>query len=156
MFETKFEGQFTVGSELEAQALAADFAKALSRPCVILLEGNLGAGKTTFVRFVCQALEIAETVSSPSYTIINCYRGKGFPIYHMDCYRLSDAEELLELGVEEFLRSEICFIEWPNAIRHLLTEPHYEVQISTADYITRHYHFRYVKEQNLGKDADFN
>lgn len=89
---------------------------------VWLFEGEMGAGKTTFIRSLCQALGVIDTVQSPTFGIINEYvTEEGTCIYHFDCYRLENPSEALDFGIDEYLYSgQFCFIEWPSKI-----EPHW-------------------------------
>ena len=85
---------------------------------VVLLVGELGAGKTIFAKGIASGLGVKDTgqVSSPSYTILNIYRGK-FPIYHFDLYRLEKDAEILDLGWEDYLDSGVVVVEWGERIR---------------------------------------
>jgi tRNA threonylcarbamoyladenosine biosynthesis protein TsaE len=81
---------------------------------VFALNGNLGAGKTTFVQTICKKLGVEQNISSPTFSIINEYTAKGNTIYHIDLYRIKDEEEAIRAGVEECLYSNaLCFVEWP-------------------------------------------
>lgn len=84
---------------------------------IFLLEGDLGAGKTTLVQAFCRYLSTREQAKSPTFSIINEYLSPGGPVYHFDFYRLEDEEEATGLGLEEFWDSgSYCFIEWPERI----------------------------------------
>lgn len=108
-------------SPAETIKIAKEFAKTVKPGDVICLEGNLGAGKTHFVRGFVQGVGLpGDVVSSPTFTIINEYEGE-LPIYHFDCYRLEHVEEALEIGAEEYLYGDgVCIVEWPDRIRDLL------------------------------------
>ena len=81
---------------------------------MILLEGPLGAGKSELARGVARGLGVRETVTSPSFTILNVYDSGRVPLYHFDWYRLESAEELFEMGMEEYLGGDgIALVEWP-------------------------------------------
>lgn len=105
----------------ETIKIAKEFAKTVKPGDIICLEGNLGAGKTHFVRGFVQGLGLpGDTVSSPTFTIINEYEGD-LPIYHFDCYRLEHVQEAIEIGAEEYLYGNgVCVIEWPDRITDLL------------------------------------
>lgn len=97
-------------------------ARELTPGTVVALYGELGAGKTEFVRGACAALGIeAVDVSSPSFTIVNEYAGGRLPVYHFDAYRIKSSDEFFELGYEEYFGGDgICFVEWPERIESLL------------------------------------
>ena len=97
---------------------------------VFTLTGNLGAGKTTLVREICQQLGATDVISSPTFSLINPYAFPGGMIYHMDMYRITLADEAIDFGIEEYLwDGHFCFIEWPEIIIPLLPEPHVRITI---------------------------
>ena len=99
--------------EKDTFALAADIAKTLRAGDVILLHGELGAGKTTFTKGLAKALGIEETVTSPTFNYVKEYQGGRLPLFHFDMYRVSDADEVYELGLEEyFYRGGVVVVEW--------------------------------------------
>lgn len=99
--------------EKDTFALAADVAKTLRAGDVILLRGELGAGKTTFTKGLAKALGIEETVTSPTFNYVKEYQGGRLPLFHFDMYRVSDADEVYELGLEEyFYRGGVVVVEW--------------------------------------------
>lgn len=91
---------------------------------IIAFNGEMGAGKTTFIKAICNVLGVQETVSSPTFSIVNEYKGNNNQIiYHFDFYRIEKTEEAYNLGYEEYLYSNAyCFIEWPEKIKELLPE----------------------------------
>ena len=98
-----------------------------------LFRGEMGAGKTTLIQAICQHLGVIEQATSPTYSIINEYDSTKIntPIYHMDLYRLKNEEEALQIGIEEYLFSEVyCFVEWPDVIQNLLPDDCFEIQLS--------------------------
>lgn len=96
---------------------------------VVALNGELGAGKTVFARGVASGLGVKETVSSPSFVLMNIYQGK-VPLYHFDFYRLEEEEELLELGLEEYFYSQgVTLIEWAEKFPAALPETRLEIEI---------------------------
>ena len=116
-------------SEKETKNIAKAFAKELLPGDVICLGGDLGVGKTAFVQGVCAALDIKEYVSSPTFTIVNCYEGK-LPLYHFDVYRISDCDEMYEIGYEEYVYGKgISIIEWAELIADILPEKRYDITI---------------------------
>ena len=99
--------------EKDTFALAADVAKTLRAGDVILLHGELGAGKTTFTKGLAKALGIEETVTSPTFNYVKEYQGGRLPLFHFDMYHVSDADEVYELGLEEyFYRGGVVVVEW--------------------------------------------
>lgn len=99
--------------EKDTFALAADVAKTLRAGDAILLHGELGAGKTTFTKGLAKALGIEETVTSPTFNYVKEYQGGRLPLFHFDMYRVSDADEVYELGLEEyFYRGGVVVVEW--------------------------------------------
>ena len=104
----------TTASAAETRALGEKIAAQLRPGDVLLLEGDLGAGKSELTRGIARGLGVAETVTSPSFTILNVYDSGRCPLYHFDWYRLESAEELYELGMDEYLGGDgIAVVEWP-------------------------------------------
>ena len=103
-------------SLLDTQKIAFAIAKNLFKGAVITLDGDLGAGKTTFTQSVALALGVKEKVNSPTFNILKCYFSGSLPLYHIDAYRLEEGTNK-DLGLEEFIEGNgICLIEWPNFI----------------------------------------
>lgn len=99
--------------------IAKDLGKTLSGGEVILLNGDLGAGKTTFTKGLVEGLGGKKTVVSPTFTIMHAYDDTRIPVYHFDMYRISSEDELYELGLEDYLyENGVCVIEW-NKFSHL-------------------------------------
>lgn len=99
--------------------------------------GNMGAGKTTFIKQLCQDMGTTDIVNSPTFSIVNVYDIK-FPhqdeIYHFDCYRLKGVQEALDLGAEEYLYSgKYCFIEWPEMIESILPNQTVRIHINVLN-----------------------
>jgi len=107
-----------------------EFGKQLQPGDVVCLDGDLGAGKTHFVKGVASYFGIKpEKVSSPTYTLIHEYSGD-IPVYHFDCYRLNHEEEALEIGAEEYFYGDgVCLIEWPGKIGALIPEDAITIEI---------------------------
>ncbi|PWT82334.1 MAG: tRNA (adenosine(37)-N6)-threonylcarbamoyltransferase complex ATPase subunit type 1 TsaE [Blastocatellia bacterium] len=119
-------GTFTTHSEAETAATGRELARNLSPGIVVLLYGDLGTGKTAFVRGMAEGLGLAsDAVSSPTFTLIQEYRGGPVPLFHADLYRLNDPREIDDLGLDEIAADGVLAIEWadklarpaPNAIR---------------------------------------
>jgi len=105
--------EMTSASEEETFRLARDLAKTFNGREIVLLTGELGAGKTVFAKGLAAGLGFKDTrlVCSPSYTLLNIYQGK-YPIYHFDLYRLSKPSEIRDLGWEDFLDNGVVVVEW--------------------------------------------
>ena len=128
---------FVINNIKQTKKLAQSFAKLLVGGEVILLNGDLGAGKTTFTKFVLQALGVKDNITSPTFTLMREYKTKRFNIYHFDMYRLSDANEATALGFEEYLYSEdkssIVFVEWAENIKDILKGNFIKINIKLID-----------------------
>lgn len=120
-----------VKDEAVSYELAKQIAKIVEPGMIILLEGDLGAGKTTFTKGLAQGLDITRVIKSPTYTIIREYTNGRLPLYHMDLYRLSDDEADL-LGLEEYFEGEgVCVIEWPSVARETMPSEFLEIKIDS-------------------------
>ena len=106
---------------------------------VVAFYGSMGAGKTTFITDVCEALGVRDVVNSPTFTIVNEYRdGAGNPVYHFDFYRINRLSEALDIGLFEYFDSgALCLVEWPEMIEELLPEDVLRVRILVEDADTR-------------------
>ncbi|MCL2596878.1 MAG: tRNA (adenosine(37)-N6)-threonylcarbamoyltransferase complex ATPase subunit type 1 TsaE [Paludibacter sp.] len=103
---------------------ARQFVEAIGDNTVFAFFGKMGAGKTTFIKTVCQEIGVIDTVNSPTFSIINEYKTiNGLNIYHIDCYRINNINEAINLGFDDYLCSEnICFIEWAEKIAEILPD----------------------------------
>ena len=111
-------------SPAETIALARTIAATLRRGAVLALSGDLGAGKTHFVKGLAAGLGTAASVTSPTFTLLHEYPGGRLPLYHFDFYRLDDADEALKIGLDEYLDGDgACVIEWAEKFPALLP-PH--------------------------------
>jgi tRNA threonylcarbamoyladenosine biosynthesis protein TsaE len=104
--------------------IALDLLERLKTGSIVVLVGEMGAGKTTFTQSVLRAMGIEDLEGSPTYSLINEYESPYFgKVYHMDLYRLNSLDEALDIGIEELLyQNVICFIEWPEKIKELLPD----------------------------------
>jgi tRNA threonylcarbamoyladenosine biosynthesis protein TsaE len=125
-------------SEEETRSIGKRFAEKLSAGEIITLAGDLGAGKTEFVRGVCAYFLVHDIVSSPTFTIMNQYigtnpEGAEIALYHIDLYRIQDEKELLEIGFSECMSDEnvIKFVEWPEKAGTGMPETDWKVTIKT-------------------------
>lgn len=100
------------------------FIEQIGKNTVFAFNGKMGAGKTTFIKAICETMGVKETVNSPTFSIVNEYEAAdGRIIYHFDCYRINKIQEALDLGAEEYLYSgNLCFIEWSENIAPILPD----------------------------------
>lgn len=125
------EDTFKLGEDLGAKALPGE---------IYTLSGDLGTGKTVFAQGFAKGLGIEEVVNSPTFTIVSEYTEGRMPFYHFDVYRISDPEEMYEIGFEEYLYGQgVCLIEWAELIRDIIPEKTIDITIS----------------KNLEKDFDY-
>jgi len=117
------------------QQPARQFIKFFDRYSVFAFYGSMGAGKTTFIKAVCEILGVKDTVNSPTFSIINEYEAAdGRVLYHFDCYRINKLQEAIDLGAEDYFYSgKICFIEWPEKIEALLPDSTVKVNIQEVE-----------------------
>jgi tRNA threonylcarbamoyladenosine biosynthesis protein TsaE len=122
-----------VSSESQLEKVAGDLLQFAGSQRIFLFYGEMGAGKTTFIKALCRRLGVSEGMSSPTFSIINEYLARdGKKIYHFDFYRIKSEQEAIDAGVEEYFDSgSYCLIEWPEKIINLLPEPGIRVEIRT-------------------------
>ncbi|MCL1868223.1 MAG: tRNA (adenosine(37)-N6)-threonylcarbamoyltransferase complex ATPase subunit type 1 TsaE [Paludibacter sp.] len=103
---------------------AQKFIELMGNNCVFAFFGKMGAGKTTFIKAICEELGVLDEVNSPTFSIINEYKTiNGETIYHFDCYRINNVQEAINLGFDDYFCSEnLCFIEWAENISEILPE----------------------------------
>ena len=123
--------EFVANNLEETRNFAKQFASDLKAGDVVLLTGDLGAGKTTLVKAIAKELGYDGLVTSPTFTLLNQYSGK-MPIYHFDMYRLKSAAEAIESGLDEILKQNdgVCFVEWPQKVASILPEKNIMLDIS--------------------------
>ena len=120
--------------------VASTFAEVFEKYKVIALHGDMGAGKTTFVHALCNHLDVKDTVSSPTFAIINEYRyaAKKGSLYHIDLYRLNTDEDAVRAGVEDcFYSGNICLVEWPEKAPNIFPDNTLHVYVSVVNGDTR-------------------
>lgn len=130
---------FTAESESDTDRLGAALAEALPSGTVVALVGTLGAGKTRLVQAVAVALGVPrETVTSPTFVLVNEYTGGRLPIFHFDAFRLEHASEFLDLGPDEYFRAGgIVFVEWADRVAEWLPADRIEISIDAAGETSR-------------------
>jgi len=130
---TKPSGQFISSSPEETMEYAAAWVKTLPAGTVIALHGDLGAGKTCFVQGLAKGLDVQSSVHSPTFTLINEYRG-ALPLYHLDLYRLRGEEDAWEIGIDQYLPGDgITAIEWADRINRILPSLTLHVKMNYGD-----------------------
>lgn len=118
-------------------------AKHLSAGDIILLNGDLGAGKTILTQFIGKAMGVKRNINSPTFNIIKSYQGNAFKLHHMDCYRLEDSEE--DLGFDEYFEDQaVTLIEWSEFIESFLPNNHLTIDIKTINETTRNIEMKAV------------
>ncbi len=120
-------------------AAAGEFLEVIGDNTIIAFQGHLGAGKTTFIKALCDRLGVEDNVCSPTFTIVNEYKAAdGAPVFHFDFYRIESMREAQDLGLEEYFYSgSLCLMEWPEKIADLLPDETVEVHIEPLDETTR-------------------
>ena len=124
-------------SNVETQELGYKFSQKISKGDIIALNGNLGSGKTTFVKGVLKGLNYQDEVTSPTYTLVNEYNAD-YNIIHIDCYRETDVNRWLNIGlIDYFLENNIVFIEWPENIISILPKQRNNLFFEIIDFNKR-------------------
>lgn len=112
-----------IRDETETKKFATDVAQTLKKGDVIALVGDLGTGKTTLSKYIAEALGITETITSPTFTIVQEYDSGRLPLYHFDVYRVDDIEEMYRIGYEEYFYGEgVCIVEWADIVEEIIPE----------------------------------
>lgn len=121
--------EFDSHSPKNTAELAERLGRAVERGAILLLEGELGAGKTTFVQGLARGMGLTDYVRSPSFVLVHEYRNGPLPLFHADFFRLSGAEEALDLGLEDVAAPGVLVIEWPERAEEALPEEALRVRI---------------------------
>lgn len=129
----------TVKDKRQLHAAAKTFLDHTSGKRIFAFYGAMGAGKTTFIKAVCEIIGTSDIISSPTFTLVNEYRSeKGESLYHIDFYRIKKLEEVFDFGVEEYLTgTSFCFIEWPELAEEILPAVTVKVTIRAEEDGTR-------------------
>lgn len=119
----------------DIDTVAKKFIENIGDNNIFAFYGEMGVGKTTFIKAVCKALGVAETITSPTFAIVNEYKkGDGNSIYHFDFYRIKSIDEVYDFGYEDYFYSgNLCFIEWPELVETLLPKNVIKVKIVLED-----------------------
>ena len=116
--------ELITNSAVETEEVGAKLARQLKPGAVIAYRGDLGAGKTAFTRGLARGLGINDPVTSPTYTIVNEYLGGRLPLFHFDMYRLHSADDLFDIGWDDYLeRGGVCAVEWSENVEDALEDP---------------------------------
>lgn len=121
--------KYFTGSEKETFSLGVKLARLLTPGTAVSLEGDLGAGKTALVKGIAKGLGIRDTITSPTFTIVNSYEGNT-TLHHFDVYRIDDPEELYEIGWEEYFNpNDVCVVEWGDRVAEMLPQDAIRIRI---------------------------
>ena len=116
--------EFITNAPEQTELVGAKLAQQLTAGTIIAYKGDLGAGKTAFTRGLARGLGAKESVTSPTYTIVNEYLSGRLPLFHFDMYRLRSADELFDIGWEDYLdRGGVCAVEWSENVADALEDP---------------------------------
>lgn len=114
----------------ETEAIGTQLANQLQAGSLLAFTGDLGAGKTAFVRGLAKGLGVTQRVTSPTFTIVNEYEGGRLPLFHFDMYRLGSSDELYDIGWEDYLsRNGVCAVEWSELVSDALEEGYIQIDI---------------------------
>ena len=142
----------------QTQALGRNLAAQLSAGDVVAFRGDLGTGKTCMIQGICAELEVADVVNSPTFILINHYSGRlaerKIAVYHFDLYRLGRADELEDLGADEFFSGDgLCLIEWAERAWERMPTPRWEVDLAHAGGDVRRICWRYAPGRALAEPS---
>ncbi len=127
--------KYTANKLEDLKSIAKNILSEFNLERTFAFYGKMGSGKTTFIKELCKQLGVNETITSPTFSIINEYTGKeNYSIYHFDFYRIKSQEEAYDFGYEEYLfANNYCFIEWPELIENLLPINHVKISITEKE-----------------------
>ena len=130
--------EYITHSPEETEKIGAALAQKLNAGTVIAYRGDLGAGKTAFTRGLARGLGYKESVTSPTYTIVNEYLGGRLPLFHFDMYRLTSSDDLWDIGWEDYLdRQGVCAVEWSENVEDAFDGSEITVRIERLDDVSR-------------------
>lgn len=128
--------QIIIKSPETIRESAKAFVEAMGDSTILAFYGSMGAGKTTFIKAICEEMGVEDVITSPTFAIVNEYRSatSGELIYHFDFYRIKKQEEVYDMGYEDYIESgAVCFMEWPELIEELLPEDVVKVSIKQQE-----------------------
>lgn len=139
--------QITINNASELPTVAKELLTYAEGQKFFIFEGDMAAGKTTFIKSFCEAIGVEDVVSSPTFSIVNEYESNDGPVYHFDFYRLKNLQEAYDIGYEEYFYSgNYCLIEWPSKVEELLPEEYIKVEITVTGNEQRLFQFTTIKE----------
>lgn len=142
---TQPASSLSIFSLSELPATAQSLLNFTGNQKIFLFYGDMGAGKTTFIKALCEQLGVQEPVTSPTFSIVNEYEGSAAKVYHFDFYRLKNQDEALDMGYEEYFYSgNYCLIEWPEKIPDLLPNHYIKVSIQLQEQQSRLFTFESI------------
>lgn len=139
--------QITINSVSELPKVAEELLSYAEGQKFFIFEGDMAAGKTTFIKSLCEAIGVEDVVSSPTFSIVNEYESNDGPVYHFDFYRLKNLQEAYDIGYEEYFYSgNYCLVEWPSKVDELLPEEYIKIEITVTANDQRLFQFTTIKE----------
>lgn len=137
----------SISSTAELNQVAQELLAFADGEKFFIFEGEMAAGKTTFIKAFCEALGVDDVVSSPTFSIVNEYESKDGPVYHFDFYRLKNIQEAYDIGYEEYFYSgNYCLVEWPSKVTQLLPEKYIKIEITVTGNEQRLFQFTTLEE----------
>lgn len=125
--------ELVVNSELDTIELGKKIASQLTKGDIVILTGDLGAGKTKLTEGILSYFGLSDEVSSPTFTIVNEYDTPSFKIFHFDLYRLADIDEFSAIGGEEYFEKGVCIIEWGEMIEDFIPDRYLKLEFTTTE-----------------------
>lgn len=123
-----------ISNEKETEKFAEQLAEIIRPGSIVALTGELGTGKTTLTKYLAKNLSIDDVITSPTFTIIQEYKGGRLPLYHFDVYRICDCEEMHELGYEAYFFGEgVCVVEWADKIEDIIPDDALKINIQYGE-----------------------
>ena len=139
--------------EEDTAKIAKKLAKSVPADCVICLNGDLGAGKTTFARYLIQSIikdkKLTQEIPSPTFSLLQTYKDKSYLINHYDFYRLENINELIEIDYGNSIAKGICIIEWANKFSEALPQNRIEINFHLIDKIKREINFNFFDSKKI-------
>lgn len=137
----------SINSTAELNKVAQELLAFAAGEKFFIFEGEMAAGKTTFIKAFCEALGVTDVVSSPTFSIVNEYESNDSLVYHFDFYRLKNLQEAYDIGYEEYFYSDnYCLVEWPSKVAELLPEKYIKIEITVTGNEQRLFEFTLVEE----------